>query len=85
LHGYKQPPKRFPGFPNAEPRTPKTLISNGGGLRKRWKDPDGTIYEWDYLHGSVEKFDKRGKHLGEFNFRTGIKLKGPDPKRKIVP
>jgi hypothetical protein len=22
-----------------------------GGLRRRWRDPDGMIHEWDYRHG----------------------------------
>lgn len=33
--------------------------------RKRWKDDKGNIYEWDYQHGAVEKYNKNGTHLGE--------------------
>jgi len=39
-------------------------VKNGGDLRKRWKDNDGNIYEWDSQHGELEKYDKHGKHLG---------------------
>lgn len=35
----------LPGFPLATRRKPKTWFS--GGKRRRWKDLDGTIYEWD--------------------------------------
>ncbi|MQT72046.1 toxin, partial [Pseudomonas sp. FSL R10-0071] len=30
----------------------------------RWKVSDGRILEWDYQHGAVEMYDKRGNHLG---------------------
>jgi hypothetical protein len=46
---------------------PKTPVKGGGGLRKRWKDAEGNIYEWDSQHGRLEKYDKRGRHLGEFD------------------
>jgi hypothetical protein len=38
------PPKTLPGFPDAKRAKAKT--PRPGGLRKRWKDRDGTIYEW---------------------------------------
>lgn len=32
---------------------------------KRWRDSNGDrFYTWDSLHGEVEVFNKRGKHLG---------------------
>ncbi len=34
-----------------------------GGLRRRWRDPDGVIYEWDYQHGTVEVYDARASCL----------------------
>lgn len=54
---------------DAKPKTPK----QGGksGKRKRWKDSEGNIYEWDYQHGDVEKYDKRRKHLGSIDPKTG--------------
>lgn len=47
----------------------------------RWKGRDGTIYEWDFQHGAVEKYNKRGKHLGEFDHETGTQNKAADPTR----
>jgi hypothetical protein len=67
LCAYKPPPETLPGFPDAKSVKPKTRVSgNGKKLRKRWKSPDGTIYEWDYRHGTVEKYNSEGKHQGEF-------------------
>ena len=61
------------------------LRHRGGKLRARWKDSDGKIYEWDSQHGELEKYDKRGKHLGAFDYKTGDKIKPADPKRRIEP
>ena len=63
----------------------KTSVQGGGGLRPRWKSKDGTIYEWDFQHGAVEKYNKRGKHLGEFDHETGTQNKAADPTRKVEP
>ncbi|MBV8472129.1 MAG: hypothetical protein JO234_01825 [Hyphomicrobiales bacterium] len=63
---YCPAPRTLRGFPKATKVVPKTPIQ-GGGLRKRWKDVDGTIYEWDYAHGRVEKYDSQGHHQGEFD------------------
>ncbi|MBE5318740.1 hypothetical protein IM793_06220 [Pedobacter sp. MR2016-19] len=33
--------------------------------QKRWKSADGKrLYTWDSLHGEIEVFNIRGKHLG---------------------
>jgi Cytotoxic len=56
----------------------------GGGLRARWKDDDGTIYERDYLHGKVEKHDHLGRHLGEFDPETGEQTT-PRTNREVEP
>jgi len=80
---YVTPPKQLPGFPNAHPVPGKTRFP--GGIRRRWKDSDGQIFEWDYQHGRVEKYDKRGRHLGEFDHKTGRQIKPADPKRRIEP
>ena len=50
LANYHVPPDVLKGFPDAEVVAPKTPLA-GGKLRKRWRDPAGKIYEWDYLHG----------------------------------
>jgi len=66
--------------------TPKTPKASGKGLRKRWKNfEDGTIYEWDYRHGRVEKYNSRGKHLGEFDYQSGVQIKDANPNRSIEP
>jgi hypothetical protein len=64
---------------------PKTEISKGGPMRLRWKDDDGTIYEWDSQHGRLEKYDSRGRHLGEFDVNSGEQTKGADKKRRVTP
>jgi len=78
-------PKDLPGFPGTRRVTPKTSVQGGGGLRKRWVDDSGGIYEWDSQHGAVERYDKRGKHLGEFDAKTGKQTKPADPKRRVKP
>lgn len=74
--------KGITGLTRAKPKTP---VQGGGGLRKRWKGKDGSIYEWDSRHGALEKYNKRGKHQGEFDPSSGKQTKGPDKKRKIDP
>lgn len=78
------PPKELPGFPLARRAVPKTPRS-GGGLRMRWKDRHGTIYEWDYQHGAVELYDSQGHHLGEFDPQTGRQTGPAKPNRKVEP
>lgn len=78
-------PRLLRAFPWAKLAKRKTPIKGGGGLRKRWKDTSGNIYEWDYQHGRVEKFDKRGKHLGEFDPETGAQTKPPDSTYNVEP
>ena len=72
--------KGFPGLTEAKRKTP---IQGGGGLRKRWKDKKGNIYEWDYRHGELEKYDKQGRHLGQFNHITGEQTKPANKTRRI--
>jgi hypothetical protein len=79
------PPKVLEAFPGLMRVKPKTPLQGGGGLRARWKDKSGKIYEWDSRHGTLEKYDKRGRHLGEFDPSTGEQLKPPDPARMVKP
>lgn len=85
LHGYVIPPKTLKAFPSAlkvKPKTPR----KGGGLRPRSKDEtSGYILEWDYQHGRLEIYDKRGKHLFECDAETAALTKGPDPTRSVEP
>lgn len=83
---YIPPPKdkTLEGFPEARKVKKKNPINNGGGLRERWELPDGTILEWDYQHGTVEKWNKNmTKHLGEFDHKTGQRINPGDPKKSI--
>jgi Cytotoxic len=64
-------PRSLKAFPNAERVEPKSI-------RRRWFDADnGYIYEWDYQHGRVERYDRRGRHLGEFDPETGAMTTKP--------
>jgi RHS repeat-associated protein len=78
-------PETLDGFPDAKRVRRKTPVQGGGGKRVRWKDSDGIIYEWDSRHGTVEKYNKKGRHLGEFDPNTGEELKGPIPNRWVEP
>jgi len=82
-HTYIPAPKSLPAFPTAKRAKSKTPY--GGGLRIRWVDDDGNIYEWDSQHGKVEKYDRRGRHLGEFDPVTGKQTKDADPTRRVQP
>lgn len=80
---YIPPPAIPPAFPTLRNVRRKTRYR--GGLRKRWKDQSGYIYEWDYLHGTLEQYDPRGRHLGEFDPTTGERLSDADPNRTVEP
>jgi len=73
------------GFPEAKPARRKTPVRGGGGLRKRWEDKAGKIYEWDSQHGAVEGYDSAGRHLGEFDPDTGEQLKSAVAGRMVEP
>jgi hypothetical protein len=77
------PPKTLPAFPQARRVEPRTPVQGGGGkLQARWEDSE-FIYEFDYQHGTVEKFNKRGVHVGEFDPNTGAQTKPADKSRRI--
>jgi hypothetical protein len=80
---YVRPPRSLKAFPGAY-RVPSKTRRQGGGLRHRWKDNAGTIFEWDYQHGRVEKYNWLGHHLGEFDPDTGAQTK-PASNRRIEP
>lgn len=77
------PPDALEAFPGARRARSKTPVP-GGGLRRRWKDEDGMIYEWDYQHGTVEVYDRNGRHRGEYDPVTGRRLKPGGP-RSVEP
>jgi hypothetical protein len=84
-HKYHPAPTGLAAFPNATKAPRKTAVKGGGGLRRRWKTPKGLIFEWDSQHGTVEMYDKRGRHIGEFNPTTGEQTKPADSTRKVEP
>ena len=70
-------PKTLPGYPDAE------RVRKKGG-RTRWEEGTGRkkkILEWDGQHGRVEVYDRKGKHLGEFDPDTREPTKDKDPSR----
>jgi len=83
--GPKPAPETPKGFPDAKAVRRKTSVQGGGGLRKRWVDGEGNILEWDSRHGAIEKYDGRGRHLGEFDPETGAQTKPPDRTRRVEP
>ena len=78
-------PRVIRGIPGLQPARPKTPVQGGGGLRRRWKDLDGNIYEWDSRHGAIEKYGRGGDHLGEFDPETGAQLKPANRAYKVEP
>ena len=78
------PPKTLPARPDAIRVKPKTG-KGATGKRRRWRDQDGTISEWDYQHGAVEVFDRFGRHQGEIDPNTGNTTKEAIPGRRIEP
>lgn len=82
---YVPPPNHMSAFPDLRAVRRKTPVSGGGGLRKRWKDPAGNIYEWDARHGRLEKYDPRGRHLGEFDPISGEQTRPANARYSIEP
>jgi Cytotoxic len=51
---------------------------------RRWRSDGGMrLYTWDSLHGEIEVFNNRGKHLGSMDPSTGIMTKPAIRGRKI--
>lgn len=84
-HEPQQPPRTLKAFPNAKLVRGKTRVQGGGSLRDRWLDDKGHIFEWDSRHGTVEMYDRRGRHLGEFNPTTGKQTGHALPNRRVTP
>ena len=84
-HKYYKAPEKLIAFPDAVRTDRKTRVKGGGALRKRWKTLKGTIFEWDSQHGTVEMYNKRGLHLGEYDPTTGEQTKPADKTRSVEP
>jgi hypothetical protein len=83
---YKPPPDQAPkAFPNLRSVKRKTLVQGGQAKRKRWKDNDGNIFEWDSRHGTLEKYNNNGVHMGEFDPDSGVQLKQKNKSMRITP
>jgi hypothetical protein len=51
---------------------------------RRWRNREGTrLYTWDYRHGEIEVFDRRGRHLGAADAITGVPTKPAVRGRRI--
>lgn len=50
---------------------------------RRWRDRDGRLYTWDALHGEVEVYTRRGRHLAAIDPVTGDVLKRAVQGRRI--
>lgn len=52
--------------------------------RMVWRTRDGRIYyTWDSLHGELEAFNRRGRHLGAVDPMTGVAIKPAVRGRRI--
>ena len=78
-------PRVLAAFPDFRLVRSKTPTRGGGTLRRRWKGPDGRIAEWDSLHGALELYSARGRHLGEYDPVSGIQLKAANPRYSVEP
>ncbi len=85
-HNYHPAPKphEIEGIPKLKVGKNKTN-KKGGGERKRYVDKDKNIYEWDSQHGELEKYNRRGKHQGAFDPKTGKQTKPANPQRRVEP
>jgi hypothetical protein len=54
------------------------MARSDGGLKMEKR-----LYTWDYTHGEIEVFNKRGRHLGSLDATSGELIKGPVPGRTI--
>lgn len=59
------------------------LSNAGNGRKTSGQGSDRRYYEWDYTHGDIEVYDRRGRHLGSMNPSTGEMYKPPVPGRKV--
>lgn len=59
------------------------LLNAGNGRKTSGQGSDRRYYEWDYTHGDIEVYDRRGRHLGSMNPSTGEMYKPPVPGRKV--
>jgi hypothetical protein len=51
--------------------------------RRRWRGTKKQIYEEDTQHGELEKYNRKGKHLGSVDPDSGEIIKDPVKGRQI--
>jgi hypothetical protein len=64
-------------------RRSSTISNILGHLRVSGGDGGRRLYPWDSLHGEVEVFNSRGKHLGALDPVTGAWVKSAVAGRTI--
>lgn len=70
------------------PRDPPDFLSeqekvNWNG-ESRWRNSSrDRIYTYDQLHGHIEAYTKRGRHIGPLDVKTGEKIGPAEKGRKI--
>ncbi|MET3659164.1 colicin E3/pyocin S6 family cytotoxin [Sporosarcina psychrophila] len=58
-------------------------VNRISGGRKVWQSDDGRFFTWDSLHGEIEVYNKRGRHIAVLHPQTGEKIKDAVKGRKI--
>ena len=52
--------------------------------RQTYRNPSRDRYfQWDELHGEIEVYDKRGRHLGVLDAASGTQIKEAERGRRI--
>ena len=78
--------------PSRMPRVPRPIPCFLDGMdyvgyvygEQRWRSKDKKrLYTWDGLHGEIEVFNRRGRHLGALHAVTGVLIKNPVKGRHI--
>lgn len=55
-----------------------------GRIPARWRNSAGDrLWEWDSLHGHIEGYNRRGRHLGVFDAITGQRIGAAVKGRRI--
>src|SRR5262245_51122640 len=74
------PPWSIP--PNCFLHRQEHLGAPGG--RRRWRQRGGQrLYEWDPVHGEIEAYNARGRHVGVLHAITGVMVGEAVPGRRI--
>jgi hypothetical protein len=71
----------LPDFPEAELTNPKPREATEPASASDGEIDPGV----DYQHGTVEVYNRRGRHIGEFDPHTAERLKGPNSDYQVEP